>query len=489
MDTPTAVDTPTTDVLADDRVITDHSVETISGPLDYQAETGYFDLLEEDHSGELAASPRVTNRFFLVSYLAKNRATARPVVFFFNGGPGSSSAWLHLGLFGPRIIPTAEGPNDLPVPPRLQDNAHTLLAEADLVAIDMTNTGYSRVPAGARRDEFHGVQRDVDSAADLIRLWVSRHDRWDSPIFLAGESYGVLRGTKVAAHLATRHGLYLSGLILISSTLGGGTMQFGTGSVLGPVAFLPTYAAVAHYHGFRPGEELDDVVAQAREFATGPYLEALTLGSRKAPDERAAIAAELARITGLSQAQFLAGNLRVAPARFRSSLLRSRGEIVGRNDGRYVGWDRDGGGDAVTDPSYDRIRGAYGAGINAYVRKELGYANDLSYELETTRVKPWRVEDGASFDSIDAFAQALRTNSQMQVLFSIGYYDTCTPAFGAELDLAQLPIPDELRDSITVDRYPSGHMIYLDEDCRIALSERLLEFVRTVAAPSALSRG
>jgi carboxypeptidase C (cathepsin A) len=475
----------------EDRLVpshTRHQILTDSGPLDYTATAGYFDLVEEDFSGPLATEPKVTDRFFLVTYARPDQPAAhRPVVFLFNGGPGSSSVWLQLGLFGPRRVEVVDETTTIAEGYRLVDNAETLLTEADLVVINATNTGYSRVEPGTKADEFHDVVRDVESISDLIRLWITRHRRWSSPLYIAGESYGVLRGTKIAAHLAQRHGVYLAGLILISSTLGGDTMRFGPGAILGPVAFVPSYAALAHYHGVTATcRSVAAVAAEAQEFAEGDYLRALVAGHRLPPADYDRIADQVAQLIGLDPAYVRQANLRIEPGRFRAELLRSRGLIIGRIDGRFTGWNPDNAGEqALSDPSLDRVQGGYAAAINDYLREELGYANDLSYELMTERVQPWRLPPpprgpggGGGFDSISALAEALRTNPQLQVSYSVGYYDICTPYGGAELDLAQLPLPRRLLNNITVDHYEAGHMFYLHEPSRVAVSQRLRAFVR-----------
>ncbi|MDR1077491.1 MAG: peptidase S10 [Propionibacteriaceae bacterium] len=457
--------------------------------LEYTAEAGYLDLLEDAPSSGVASAPRVTARIFQTSYLAdltEEERLARPVIFVFNGGPGASSAWLHLGLVGPRRVDNSSGDRPFAPPHRLIDNLETPLRYADLVVIDPVDTGYSRAAEGVPADLYHGVDEDVQQVTHIIRLWTSRHDRWASPLFLAGESYGVLRGAKVAAELARQWGLYLRGLILISSTLGGGDfMGFGPGALLSTPGFLPTYAAVAHYHGFHPDRTLAEVVEEAEDYATGDLLRVLAAGHRLPLDERRAAIAKLASLTGLSPQYLDWVNLKIDKRRFYAELLRKRGLTVGEIDGRFTGWNPDQAGEvAQHDPTDQAIRGAFGAGINFYLRHELGYRNDLPYELISDRVRPWRGPQDifAGFNSLGALSEVLRVNAHLRVQYHLGYYDVCTPYWGAETDLAQLELPRAELARIEVLHYESGHMIYLDEASRRQELADIERFVTGLAA-------
>ncbi|MDR1387186.1 MAG: peptidase S10 [Propionibacteriaceae bacterium] len=457
--------------------------------LRYTAEAGYLDLLEDGPSSGVAQSPRVTARIFTTAYLAEvsdQERVQRPVIFVFNGGPGSASVWLHLGLFGPRRVDNSAGDKPFSQPYRLVDNLETPLRYADLVLIDPVDTGYSRAAEGSPADLYHGVDEDVQAISQVIRLWTTRRDRWASPLYLAGESYGVLRGTKIAAELSVRHGLYLAGLILISSTLGGDGMKFAPGAILSTPAFLPTYAAVAHYHGFHPGKTLAEVVAEAEDYASGDLLRVLARGHRLPRSERDEAIAKLSRLTGLGARYLDATNLKVDKRRFYAELLRDRGLTVGEIDGRFTGWNPDRAGEvAQHDPTDQAIRGAFGSGINHYLRHELGYKNDLPYELITDRVQPWRGPKNhfLGFDSVGALSTALRVNAHLRVQYHLGYYDVCTPYWGAETDLAQLEVPrGELR-RIEVVHYEAGHMIYLDETSRLKELADIERFVTGLGSP------
>lgn len=469
-------------------VTTDHVLKTSKGNLPYTATVGYFDLVQENIGGELAAEATVKARIFLTEYKAKvdlkeEQTNLRPVIFVFNGGPGSSSVWLHLGLFGPRIVQAVEADGTTPVQPpyKLVDNPNSPLEVADLVLIDPTSTGLSRVVPGEKSDIFHGVDEDIESIADLIRLWVTRNARWGSPLYIAGESYGVLRGSKLSERLAKRYGIYLNGLILISSPITGGPMSFAPGDILGAHAFLPPYAAVAWYHGKHPERTLEDVVAEAEDFADNEFLWALNQGHRLSDEDRVHVTAKFASLTGLSVDYVERANLIVPKQRFYAELLRSEGKNVGEIDGRFTGWNADGNGETYDqDPVEQIITGAFASGINQYLRNELGYENDLSYEIITERVRPWKGPKDPfrqGFTALGQLSAAIRTNRRLKVLYQLGYFDLCTPYWGAVSDVAKLQIPRELQSNVRVSRFRSGHMIYIDEQSRIAEAEEIKHFV------------
>jgi carboxypeptidase C (cathepsin A) len=469
-------------------VTTEHVLKTADGELPYTTTVGYFDLVQENIGGELAAEATVKARIFLTQYKAKvdvepGKPNPRPVIFVFNGGPGSSSVWLHLGLFGPRIVRAVEADGTTPLCPpyELVDNPNSPLAVADLVLIDPTSTGLSRVVPGERSDIFHGVDEDIESITDLIRLWVSRNARWGSPLYIAGESYGVLRGSKLSERLAKRYGIYLNGLVLISSPITGGPMSFAPGDILGAHAFLPPYAAVAWYHGKHPGRTLEEVVAEAQDFADTEFLWALNQGHRLSDEDRDRVTAKFARLTGLSEDYARRANLIVDKRRFYAELLREQGKNVGEIDGRFTGWNADGNGETYdADPVEQVITGAFASGINQYLRNELGYENDLSYEIITDRVRPWRGPKDPfrqGFTALGQLSSALRTNRKLKVLYQLGYFDLCTPYWGAVSDVAKLQIPQELEDNVRISLFPSGHMIYIDDASRVAEAEDIKHFV------------
>ncbi|SMD15127.1 S10 family peptidase [Kibdelosporangium aridum] len=461
----------------DDLVTTSHTL----GDLAYTATAGRVVLRREiltdgKFDGHLAKA-----EVFMTTYTLDGAdAATRPVTFAFNGGPGSSSVWLHLGLFGPRRVLSGDA-GDLAKPPyELVDNPESLLRHSDLVFIDPVSTGYSRATKGEKPGDFHGFSSDIESVGEVIRLWTSRNQRWLSPKFLAGESYGTLRAAGLAEHLQSRHGMYLNGIMLISSVLDFGTIDFNEGNDLPYVLFLPTYAAIAHYHGLHGDRSLEDVLAEAEEFASRDYPWALAQGARLA--DRQSIVDKIAGLTGLSADFVDRVNLRIEHVRFFTEVLRHRRCVTGRLDARFLGWDNDYGRELMSeDPSFSAILGPYTAALNHYVRAELNYANDLPYEILTGNVHPWSFKEfeNASVTVVEKLSAAMRANHNLKVHVASGYHDGATPYYAAEHVIAHLAIPEELRGNVETKYYPAGHMMYVHEPSRLQQSEDLAAFIRT----------
>ncbi|MGP3912708.1 S10 family peptidase [Nonomuraea sp. 10N515B] len=464
---------------ADNLVTTSHTLP--SGEV-YTAVTGTMVLREEVFSEGTFGGLRPKAEMFVTAYtLAGADPLTRPVTFAFNGGPGSSSVWLHLGVLGPRRVVMGDAGALLPPPYGLADNEESLLRVSDLVFIDPVSTGYSRAAEGEKAEPYHGFTGDLESVGELIRLWTTRNGRWMSPKFLAGESYGTVRAAGLADHLQSRYGLYLNGVILISSVLDFGTGEFNEGNDLAYALYLPTYAAIAHYHGLHGDRPLADVLREAEEFADRDYLWALARGSRLTPEERAAAVARIAALTGLSEDYVDRVNLRIEHIRFFTELLRSRRLTVGRLDGRFTGWDPDAGREHFSaDPSMSAIMGPYSAALNHYLRAELEYANDLPYEVLTSRVRPWSYKEfeNAHVTVVDKLSAAMRANPHLRVHVACGYHDGATPYHAAEHTLAHLPVPAELAGNVDVKYYEAGHMMYVHEPSRLRQSADLAAFVR-----------
>ncbi|WNV87686.1 S10 family serine carboxypeptidase-like protein [Umezawaea sp. Da 62-37] len=466
--------------LMDDIVTTRHVLTVKGGKLAYTAKAGRLILRKEViEDGSFQPQAEV----FITSYTVDDADPGtRPVTFAFNGGPGSSSIWLHMGLLGPRRVLSGDVDDLVPPPYGLADNPDTLLAHSDLVFIDPVSTGYSRPVNGVGTQDFHGFKSDIESVGEVIRIWVSRHERWLSPKFLASESYGTLRAAGLAAHLQDRHGMYFNGLMLISSVLDLGTLQFTEGNALPYSLYVPTYAAIAHYHGLHNDRPLEDVLADAEAFASKDLPWALSRGSRLSAEDRAAVVATLASLTGLSESYVDRVNMRIEHIRFFTELLRHRGMIVGRMDGRFTTWELDGGREHMgDDPSVSRVVGAYSAGFNHYVRAELGYRNDLPYEIiHAETFAEWSYADfeGRSVSVVKSLSSAMRGNPDLRLHVAFGYYDGDTAYFAAEHVLAQMQIPDDLREHIDTAYYPAGHMMYIHEPSRIRQSEDLGRFIK-----------
>ncbi|HJP78743.1 MAG TPA: peptidase S10 [Pseudonocardiaceae bacterium] len=465
----------------DDLVSSEHTITLASGELRYTATTGRIVLRKEVLTDGASDGHVAKAEVFLTAYVAHGGDPVdRPVTFAFNGGPGSSSVWLHLGLLGPRRVLSGDVGNLVPPPYGLADNAETLLAHSDIVFIDPISTGYSRAGKGEKPADYHGYSADIESVGEVIRLWTARNGRWMSPKFIAGESYGTLRAAGLAEHLQTRYGMYLNGLMLISSVLDLGTIRFSEGNDVPFVNYLPTYAAVAHYHGKLGDRPLAEVVADAEEFAERDYPWALARGHRLSDEERAAAVTRLAALTGLSQEYVDQVDLRIEHVRFFTELLREDRKVTGRLDARFTGWESDYGRERFEeDPSFSAILGPYSAAFNHYVRTELGYESDLPYEIINGNVHPWSYKEfeGSSVTVADKLAAAIRANPNLKVHVAFGYYDGATPYYAAEHVLAHLAIPRELHGNISREYYEAGHMMYVHEPSRLRQSVDLANFV------------
>ncbi|WP_380163624.1 S10 family peptidase [Jannaschia sp. R86511] len=484
----------TKDEPTDDLVTTEHTL-TVVDPTDpataarelrYRARTGRLVVRREvtgkdGFEGHTAVAEMAVTSYEVLG-TDGDPDTSRPVTFVFNGGPGASSVWLHLGVLGPRRVVMGDAGSLAPPPGGLADNQQTLLAETDLVFIDPVSTGWSRVRSGRKADEFHGFTGDVESVAELIRLWTTRNDRWLSPKLLAGESYGTLRAVAVASHLQQRHHMPVNGIALISMVLDMGTIRFHPGDDRPYVGFLPTYAALAHFHGVAgEGVTVEDHVAAAQEFARGDYASALAAGARLDADQRARVVARAAELTGLSEDYLDRVDLRVEHMRFYSELLRHRRQVIGRLDGRFVGYEDDYGRERMAvDPFITATGGPYTAAFLHYVSTELGYRNDLPYKVLSELVHPWSYKEfeGRSVSVAEDLGALLRRNEFLRVHVACGLYDGATPFAAAEDTIAQLRVPAAARERVETVYYPSGHMMYLHEESRLAQSADLARFVR-----------
>ena len=466
----------------DDLVTTSHSLTIKRRKLNYTATTGRIVLRQEVITDGKFDGNQAKAEVFLTAYTVDGADPAkRPVTFAFNGGPGSSSVWLHLGLLGPRRVVSGDVGNLEPPPYDLADNLETLLQHTDLVFIDPVSTGYSRAVNGEKPEDYHGYQGDIDSVGEVIRLWTTRNGRWMSPKFLAGESYGSTRAGALALHLQNRYGMYLNGLMLISIALDFAHIIFREGNDVPYPVFLPTYTAIAHYHGKHGDRPLTDVLAEAEDYAANEYPIVLAKGNRLSTEERAAAVARIAALTGVSEDYVDRVNLRMEHVRFYTELLRERRLVVGRLDGRFTGSDRDYGRELFTDdPSNQAIMGAYTAALNHYLRVELEYASDLPYEMISMKVNAaWSYKEfmNSHVRVTDQLSAAMRANPYMKVHVACGYHDGATPYFGSEHSIAHLTTPDELRDNISMAYYEAGHMMYVHEPSRVQQSKDLADFI------------
>ncbi|WP_299166894.1 S10 family peptidase [uncultured Arthrobacter sp.] len=463
--------------VSDDFVSRQH---TMPSGLAYTTTTGRLVLRREETKDGKSEGFKPKAEIFVVAYTQDNSTSDRPVTFAFNGGPGSSSVWLHLGLLGPRLVDSGDVGALTPPPFGLVDNPETLLEHSDLVLIDPVSTGFSRVIEGEKTDEFHAFVEDRDLVAEVIRLWTTRNNRWLSPKYLVGESYGTLRAVAVAGRLFDAYGMAVNGLGLISTVLNMSTLRFFPGSDTPYALHLPTYAAIAHYHGRHPGRELADVVREAENFAARDFGYALSQGARLTATEYDDVVSRLSALTTLDEGFIRRTNLRWAYHEFAAELLRAEGLVVGRIDGRFTAPPANLQSSTSTDdPSMRAITGPFAAAINHYVRAELGYENDLPYEILTARVQPWsyRTFEGAPVDVSDVLERLMVHNPALRVHVDYGYQDGATPHFAAEYVFAHMTLTEQARERIFHHYHEAGHMMYLKPECRLAQLAALGEFV------------
>lgn len=471
-------------------------------PKDELAETEHVIVLDGKELHYTATAGRIVMRteegkpkaaLFFVAYTKQGvgDASERPITFSFNGGPGSSSVWLHLGLLGPRRVVTGDVDSGMPPPARLTDNEFSLLDVSDLVFVDPVSTGYSRPVEGEDAKQFHGVQQDVESVGDFIRLYVTRYKRWLSPKFIIGESYGTTRAAGLSGYLQDRHGMLLNGLMLISVALDFQALDFNLGNDLPHILFLPTYSATAWYHkrlDRELQEDLGKTLAEVQAFAEGEYATGLLLGNRLQGEARTALARKVARYTGLSPEYIERTNLRVEIFRFTKELLREQRKTVGRLDSRFTGADRDAtGAEFSYDPSYAFIQGPYSAALNDYVRSELGFASDLAYETLTGLYEKWDYTQYANryVNVSETLRDAMTKNPWLKLFVASGYYDLATPYFATDYTLSHLELAPTLEGNVQVRYFEAGHMMYVHEGSLIRLKEELAAFVRG-AIPAAV---
>jgi carboxypeptidase C (cathepsin A) len=458
--------------------VTKHRIVLRGTQIDYTATAGTKLLRADD--GKAKGS------IFYIAYTKDGvkDLSQRPIMFCFNGGPGGAAVWVHLGAFGPKkSLLDDEGFPLLPPPGKLVDNEFCVLDMTDLVFIDPISTGYSRAMPGEDPTQFYGFQKDVESVGEFIRLYVTHNERWLSPKFLAGESYATTRVSGLANHLQTRYGMFLNGVILISVVLNWQNTDWSIGNDMAYIMFLPSYTAAAWYHGKLAPELSDDLrktLDLAEDFAVNEFALALLKGNKLDPDEKAEIIKKLSSFTGLSEEFLERSNMRVTENRFYKELLRDQGKTVGRLDTRYTGVDRESAGEAPEfDQSWSIVIGSYVALLNDYIRRDLGYVNDLPYNY-LAGVQPWplKPDGGGYLNTAEILRQAMHINPQLKVLIASGYYDFATPYFDADYTVAHMDLAQELQKNITMTYYESGHMMYVRKVAHQKLRKDIEEFIR-----------
>ncbi len=463
---------------------TDHTAHIGGQTIAYKATIG--SILLKNPQGDPTAL------MYYTAYIkndVKDQGT-RPISFIYNGGPGSASIWLHMGAFGPRRVATKDADYTPPPPYTLTDNANSLLDHTDMVFIDPIGTGFSHAVGKSQDKDFWGVDQDVHSIAQMINLYVTRTDRWNSPKFLIGESYGTFRSAALGNYLQSNDNMQINGIVLISSVLDLGSISFLPGDDIGYILYLPTYAATAWYHKALKDApaDLPAFLDEARKFAAGEYAQALMKGTAITQAEKSAIAAKLSHFTGLSEEYLMRGDLRIVEPQFTAELLRSRGLTTGRLDARFAGPN----GDLLSefsgsDPQSDAISAAFISTWNVYIHDELKFTQPDRAYLGSSPVAggqwDWKRQNGGGFgfpgvpNTEPDLAQALLTNPNLQVEIENGYFDLATPFFGTEFTKEHLGLEQNLTKNISLKYYNAGHMMYLHEEDLAKLHANIGAFI------------
>jgi len=465
-----------------------HKMQIGGRPFAYDA-VAETTLLKDD-KGEPEAE------FFCISYLARDAgdAAVRPITFAFNGGPGSSSIWLHMGLLGPKRVDVPSDGEAAGAPPfPVVDNPETLLAASDLVFVDPIGTGWSRVVAGGKNEDHWGVDEDAASVARFIRRYLSTHERWASPKYVLGESYGGIRGPLLVRELQGGfNSVALNGLMLISPALNIALVD-GQENDAAFATALPTYAATACYHHALPEQpaDLEPFLDEVRDWVASEYVPALFAGRDLSAAARTSVVEHMHRYTGLPTEYIERANLRVSTNRFRRELLRDRGLVLGRLDTRYTGTEPDDVGEVPSgDPMAAGISGAFVAAFQSYVRSELGVSVDREYVVMSEPAgKAWKRPDegdaafGGYVDVTPVLARGMAENPDLRVFVASGLYDIATTFYGAEYNVRRSTMD---RSRVTMRHYAAGHMMYVNESAREELTGDLRNFVARQSAPAAI---
>jgi carboxypeptidase C (cathepsin A) len=463
--------------LQDKTSVTHHTVRIEGQPVAYTAKAGTLVLRDQNDKGIAS--------FFYVYYTRDNvtDVAKRPLFYSFNGGPGTGSLWMHIGFTGPRRVAYDENGFQLRPPYRLVDNDHSLLDAADIVYINPIGVGYSRMAPGEDPHKFHGVQADIESMGDFIRLFTTREGRWQSPKYLIGESYGTTRAAGLAGYLQSAHQMYLNGVVLVSMT----GLSYDSGTDTRYVTALPYMTAAAWYHKKLPqdlqSQPLAGAIAEADQYASGDYQRALFKGGLITPQERTAVSQHVARLIGVTPEFVLRSNLRVEKQRFWKELLRDRGLTIGRLDSRYTGVDKDASGaQPDEDPALQNWNGPFGSAINMYLRDELKWETDDKYYV-WGNVRPWRQDPQTKVGEM--LRDAMAENPYLHTLILGGYFDGGTDFSTARYTISHLDPSGALNNRFHFAFYESGHMLYLKDSVRAQAKQDLVKFIQTTGAAAA----
>ncbi len=463
-------------------VVTKHSARVGGRQLNYTVTTGFMPI-RNPANGETEAT------IFFMAYTldAVTDRRTRPVMFSFNGGPGSASVWLHLGALGPKRVRMLDDGNKPPPPYQLVDNEHSWLDLTDLVFVDTVGTGYSRATKPEFASKFFSVNGDIQSTGEFIRMYLVRHERWASPVYLVGESYGTTRVAGLSNHLFER-GIGLNGVALVSMVTNFQTIRFADNNDTPLVLILPSYTATAWYHKKLSPElqsrPLTEVLRMSEDFAMKEFAPALLRIDRLSAAEKQDLLTKFSQFTGLSRDFVDRNNFRVDLGEFNKELLRDRRRTTGRLDSRFVGYDRDSAGNnAEFDPSMTAIRPPYTSTFNDYVRRDLGFKSDLEYYILGGGItSPWNWNTPTGWaDTTSALSSAMRKNPYMKVFLASGYYDMATPYFAADYTMSSMSLDPDLRRNISTEYYEAGHMMYIDVRSLAKLKTDIATFMRSSA--------
>jgi carboxypeptidase C (cathepsin A) len=476
-------------------VVTEHSRVVGGKTLDYTATCGTVVLRDYDDKDDAkdgkSRGDKARATIFFTAYTRKGAGSAdeRPLTFSFNGGPGSSSVWLHLGILGPHRVATDDKGNAPPPPYALVDNELTLLEESDLVFIDPVGTGFSRVAEGEKVDEFHEYQRDLDAVGEFIRFYLARYGRWGSPKYLIGESYGTTRSAGVVDWLQVKGGMGFNGVVLVSVAIDLGAIFALPGNDQPYPLYLPSYAAAAWYHKILPNRpaELEPWLTEVRRWAASEFADALAEGARLPDDRRAAVVKKLHDYTGLSEEYLRLADLRVSESEFTQELLREKGITIGRLDSRFVGPTVDPlAKEAESDPQSDAITDAYTAALFDWLHDGLKFGDGKTYVVSAPAWKTWdfkHEQPGLPFPSptltntgLD-LGRAMIYNPNLRVLVLNGYFDLATPFFATEYQIAHISPHKEVQPRIEMKYYPAGHMMYVAEPSLKAMKSDIADLI------------
>jgi len=456
-------------------VVTHHQIAVNGKTLSYTATAGRLPIKRGD--GKIEAE-----MFFVAYTLDGQDAGRRPLTFAFNGGPGSASVWLHMGALGPkRVVLQSNG--FMPAAPyRMEDNPSTLLDRSDIVMVDAMATGYSRAATAELTKKFLGVKGDVQGFGEFIRLYMSRYDRWTSPLFLLGESYGTTRAAGIAGYLAD-HGISFNGVTLLSMAVDFQTLEWNKSNDLPYALLLPTFNMIAGYHHKLPADLLQDMTKTRQDvvrWAMSDYLLALSKGDAMTPEQRRKIVEQLASYTGLRPEVVENNNLRIDVPTFTHELLLDQKLVVGRLDGRFSSPDPEDRG--FYDPASAAILPPYTSVFNNYVRNDLGYKTDMPYRVfafDDSAFQKW--EWGNAVEGFPSTAGGLRSamikNPYLKILVMEGHYDLATPFAAADWTMDHLNLDAKYRQSVSYATYEAGHMVYIDRAEHTKMKKDLVDFM------------